>query len=341
MEGDMIVITPPVTAKAAKVIADVKRRYNYAGETDDNKGWPVIDVPEGAEITIDGIWDGGHLSAHWQGNDFPASADEVEPGLYKRLWRKYSGPRIKCPDCEGGWRVDWDEHTGQKYRDACYHCGNTGFINEEQYFADRLRGIAATLSWRIVQARIAARNSAEFGGENWAFCAAENGMHEHEYTQLVQMGEEDRVVRVLGVMAQDGNGDIIRAIVDLLAPPDPKVYVKDEEPAEGDKPPEDAPPVIVPDKVDLTNHRVRANQDFNYLIPAKDYDKEGATHRAIRKGQMGTVVHDDGTDEVAVEFNATDYTVYCHRGQLDDLGPKPAPVAVSPSSGYTDDDIPF
>jgi len=107
MEGDMIVITPPVTAKAAKVIADVKRRYNYAGETDDNKGWPVIDVPEGAEITIDGIWDGGHLSAHWQGNDFPASADEVEPGLYKRLWRKYSGPRIKCPDCEGGWRVDW------------------------------------------------------------------------------------------------------------------------------------------------------------------------------------------------------------------------------------------
>ncbi len=333
MESSEMIPVRRQKTKAAKVIPDILRRY---GGSEAKHEEQVLDVPQGAEIEVDGVWDGGYLSAHWQGHSFPVSYDEVPSGFYQKLLKKYSGPRVKCPKCEGGWRIEFEEGAGD-IRTPCYHCGNSGFITEDEYFKDRLRGVAESLSWDIVHARIAARN-ADPEGEDWRFCAAENMMNEHDYTLAVQIGEEDRVVRVFETLISDGCGDVIRAIVNKLAPPDPKAYITEQ--VEGDKPPPDraVPPI---------RSKVRATEDIQFLLPRPTKD---GTHGVIKKGSLGKVAHVFDDSEIVVDFD-NGQTVYVHCGCVEVVPegkkapePKPQPVpqtAWKPPEGYTEDDIPF
>jgi hypothetical protein len=87
---------------------------------------------------------------------------------------------IKCSQCVNG-RVSYEED-GRMVEDACYHCGETGIVDEEIAFEDRMNGVAAVLANRYVAAeREAANNDPE--GEGWAFRAAENMLSEYDYTK--------------------------------------------------------------------------------------------------------------------------------------------------------------
>lgn len=120
-----------------------------------------------------------------------------------------------CPQCNGEKRVWVDEpgHPQGGCYDACYHCGNTGEITEEQHQANRLEGVAEQLAIRAADDQRRAANSNE-DGEGWAFMAAENGLHEHEYTQVVTWGLVDRIKRQL----QEVDPQLLRLIVDYINP---------------------------------------------------------------------------------------------------------------------------
>ncbi len=83
----------------------------------------------------------------------------------------------KCGQCNGyGYRDDGD---------ACYHCSNTGKLNEEQAYADRVDRVIRCLA---ADASVLDRNednkiAQQEDGEDWAFRAAENGCSEREYVE--------------------------------------------------------------------------------------------------------------------------------------------------------------
>lgn len=119
----------------------------------------------------------------------------------------------KCPCCEDGW-VYRDED-GRQVRDACYHCGNTGVISDEQARVDRIQHAASEVAREVVGSMIRAANNPENEGEGWAFLAAENMMHETDYTQAQVMTWGDRVMRVFQQL-DTTEPTILAAIVDFV-----------------------------------------------------------------------------------------------------------------------------
>ncbi len=124
---------------------------------------------------------------------------------------------VKCPRCHKGWVRHHDE--GEDFDSPCYHCGNTGWISEEQAFADSVGALAEKLAYIIVNERIEARN-ANPDGEGWAFCAAENMLTEYEYTQMAYLDETAQVEKVLNELAEQ-HPNIVRALITASFPPKP------------------------------------------------------------------------------------------------------------------------
>lgn len=87
-----------------------------------------------------------------------------------------------CRNCHGEKRV-WVEEEGHPQGgvyDACYHCGNTGVVDEETDFHDRLLSVAATLAYQQESDYRKACNE-DPDGDGYDLHAAENMMHTSDY----------------------------------------------------------------------------------------------------------------------------------------------------------------
>jgi hypothetical protein len=84
--------------------------------------------------------------------------------------------KFKCPQCEDGYRDV--EEDGRMIRDACYHCGNTGFISPEQFRDDRIKSMIEEMAYseelRRKESIDKAAQEDEYGGEGYDFGAAES-----------------------------------------------------------------------------------------------------------------------------------------------------------------------
>ena len=88
---------------------------------------------------------------------------------------------VKCSRCDGEGFVEFEED-GRYCRDACYHCGTTGSVDDEVNLDDRLINIAHDMAAKHVAEM--KRHRDQEGPEDWAFCAAENMLSEWEYTTM-------------------------------------------------------------------------------------------------------------------------------------------------------------
>jgi hypothetical protein len=237
----------PIETTAAKELTDVARRY-CPSDADMENGEdkrPVVNLPAGTVLQITGIWDGGYLAAVSGDYGFPVSYNEVPEGLYDRLWAEHGPKTLRCPNCDGGWRYDTDEG-GRPVQDACYTCGNSGRITEDEYFVIRMRLLADFIGTEAVQRRKRAADSNP-DGEGWAFHAAENMMHEYEYTQAVMMEESAKAGRLLGKLMEEGHRGFVEVIVNEIIKPDEKLYEKPEpKPKKAKASPPPPPPVTDP-----------------------------------------------------------------------------------------------
>jgi hypothetical protein len=87
-----------------------------------------------------------------------------------------------CTRCDGNGYQEFDED-GHWYRDACYHCGNTGIVDDETAYHDKLMNVARTLAYnRVCELRNNRNSNPE--GEGWDFCAAENMMSGKDYFDM-------------------------------------------------------------------------------------------------------------------------------------------------------------
>jgi hypothetical protein len=89
-----------------------------------------------------------------------------------------------CTRCNGEGSVpSLDEHERARgIEDTCYHCGNTGKVDAETAYEDRVYGLAHLLGDAMVRAERDACDS-DPQGEGFAFQAAENGVSLHDYMQ--------------------------------------------------------------------------------------------------------------------------------------------------------------
>jgi hypothetical protein len=149
--------------------------------------------PVGTVVTIDCIWEAGWLTVveNRTGLTFPVSYEEVEPNVWVNLYMKHTKALINCPNCEGGVRYDRDE-IGRTTEDGCYTCQGNGKLTREAYDVIRYREMLDTIAGKVVDKMIQGANS-DPEGEGWAFHAAENGLHPHEYTQHRVMDESGKL----------------------------------------------------------------------------------------------------------------------------------------------------
>ena len=116
-----------------------------------------------------------------------------------------------CTKC-GGERGEYVEEGGKQKWMPCYHCGTEGIIDDDLAFADRAKAYAETLAAiRVDRWRKECNAMAETDGncEGWAFHAAENMMHEHDYTSARIMTETDKIMKLLEAMDQDLLGEML------------------------------------------------------------------------------------------------------------------------------------
>lgn len=86
---------------------------------------------------------------------------------------------MDCSQCNGE-GVETYEEDGRMVTDACYHCGNTGQVDEETDFLDRLKGVATTLAEEEERQYRTWRED-DPDGDGYDLCAAENGMSAGDY----------------------------------------------------------------------------------------------------------------------------------------------------------------
>jgi len=87
-----------------------------------------------------------------------------------------------CTKCNGtGFEEFFEE--GSYYKDACYHCANTGKVNSDIAYRDKLMKVASKLAHNHVCEMKAYRDSNP-DGEDWNFCAAENMMSSRDYFDM-------------------------------------------------------------------------------------------------------------------------------------------------------------
>lgn len=125
---------------------------------------------------------------------------------------------VRCNECEDGWRMVEEPGAGM-IRDACYHCGNTGFITDEHARLDRMRNIAEGMGHRAMCEVRDSRNRNP-DGEDFAFCAAENQCSEYEYGLGVQADYADRMLRHFEAIDKKDRL-LMDCLMDAIDPPPP------------------------------------------------------------------------------------------------------------------------
>jgi len=78
---------------------------------------------------------------------------------------------IKCTQCDGGWRETEPEDRvslNMPTQDACYHCGNTGYLSAEAYFNDLVEMLAESLATYML-GKLNQEQIENPDGEDWAF----------------------------------------------------------------------------------------------------------------------------------------------------------------------------
>jgi hypothetical protein len=87
-----------------------------------------------------------------------------------------------CGRCGGSGRETYEED-GRQVTDACYHCGTTGQIDDDLAWHDRLMVCAGVIALAEESEYRHWRNN-DPEGEDYDFCAAENGLRGYEYFQV-------------------------------------------------------------------------------------------------------------------------------------------------------------
>ena len=89
----------------------------------------------------------------------------------------------ECSRC-GGSGFEYYEEDGRMVKDSCYHCGETGQVDEETHFHDQLHYVAEDMAWKSVKRTIRNMNE-DPDGEGFDFCAAENMMTSYDLEQCM------------------------------------------------------------------------------------------------------------------------------------------------------------
>lgn len=120
----------------------------------------------------------------------------------------------KCGRCGGTGRT-FSNEDGVQGDDACYHCCETGVIDEETSKSDFLNNVIEEMAASHVYAMIERINKAAYEeegcGEDWAFGAAENMVSEHEYTQSAIWSEAERLNGLMQKMSDEEQDAFIAA----------------------------------------------------------------------------------------------------------------------------------
>ena len=130
--------------------------------------------------------------------------------------------KVNCPRCNGaGDHVVVED--GREVLEACYRCGQTGYVDEvlskETIREDRIQDLVGVIAHRNVSAAEKACQNDE-DGEDWAFAAAENMMTLHDYRQSREYGEMIAVEEELKKLAPW----MVDALLELVVPePAPQV----------------------------------------------------------------------------------------------------------------------
>ena len=86
---------------------------------------------------------------------------------------------MQCSQCQGAGYQYYDED-GRTVRDACYHCGTTGQVDEDTYFRDRLLNVAHNLAYgKEAEYRKACNEDPD--GDGYDLGAHENQMSPWDY----------------------------------------------------------------------------------------------------------------------------------------------------------------
>ncbi|MFA6270653.1 MAG: hypothetical protein WC657_05620 [Candidatus Paceibacterota bacterium] len=88
---------------------------------------------------------------------------------------------VNCSRCSGT-GYEYYEDDGRMQKDACYHCGATGQVDEETDFHDQLAWVATAMAYESVKQSIRNMND-DPDGEGFYFHAAENMMSPHDMEQ--------------------------------------------------------------------------------------------------------------------------------------------------------------
>jgi len=101
----------------------------------------------------------------------------------------------ECTRCYGEGYETYDED-GRMVTDACYHCGTTGFIDEDTLFHDKLMDVAKAIAYdEMLDYKRYRDNDCE--GEDFAYCAAENMMSSHDYFTCLLWEKQDRICQAI------------------------------------------------------------------------------------------------------------------------------------------------
>ncbi len=100
-----------------------------------------------------------------------------------------------CSRCNGTGYEEYDENYRTFY-DSCYHCGESGYVNEETHWHDQLADVAKSLAYYHVSEMRNHINS-DPDGEGWDFHAAENMMTGSDYFQAKCWNYEDIFIQQL------------------------------------------------------------------------------------------------------------------------------------------------
>jgi hypothetical protein len=133
--------------------------------------------------------------------------------------------QYKCPKCDNGWCHF--EEDGRPVTDVCYHCGNTGWIDPDTYFKDRIEGLAEVLAVTAVDNERKHCDSNP-DGEGWGFMAAEHGCSEYEFTQGAYYNKTATIMNELKDV-HDKHPNLLRTLLNHIVPDDnPQIKYEDE-----------------------------------------------------------------------------------------------------------------
>ncbi len=106
-----------------------------------------------------------------------------------------------CSHCQGEGFQTYEED-GRMVRDSCYHCAESGEVDEDTDFLDRLVQVAATLAYQVEREyRQACNNDPD--GDGYDLCAAENGLSSFDYFRCRVWERTDTIAAQLGGMPRE------------------------------------------------------------------------------------------------------------------------------------------